>query len=340
MASSSKALAGDRDQCQPQRRPDSWRVAQVRCDTNSALLGNFDGSSNGTLLLAGGLGGPGVSANPGKFTYWSNSGGTLNDSSNFFALDIHRVAATRTSGAVKIYVNGVQTGSGSGASATVSQPIVVGNLAPSGNLYYLEGLMAEVFVYPSALTPAQLSTIDASESAAFPGAGFEVPYNGAACVQFGGAEHIAMGNILNYECTQSWTAFAAIQLYAGGQAQIIFTNVPPPASGAISPAMRSGFLAASSFPASSTTRASATWCRSTAARISGDGKKHFVAVSYDGSGTAAGVKLYVDGVLETMTTEYDALSGSSSASAGTKSLDRPAAGGGLHPLRNSWSRPG
>ena len=40
-----------------------------------------------------------------------------------------------------------------------------------------------------------------------------------------------------------------------------------------------------------------------------DGKFHVVAASYDGSSTAAGVKIYVDGVKETTTTEYDYLNG-------------------------------
>ncbi len=38
-----------------------------------------------------------------------------------------------------------------------------------------------------------------------------------------------------------------------------------------------------------------------------DGKKHFVAASYDGSSTAAGVKMYVDGVPETTTILADVL---------------------------------
>lgn len=42
-----------------------------------------------------------------------------------------------------------------------------------------------------------------------------------------------------------------------------------------------------------------------------DGKWHVVAATYDGSGLAAGVNIYVDGVLETMTVEHDGLAGHS-----------------------------
>lgn len=42
-----------------------------------------------------------------------------------------------------------------------------------------------------------------------------------------------------------------------------------------------------------------------------DGNRHYVWGTYDGSKTAAGCKLYVDGVLESMTVERDTLSGSS-----------------------------
>lgn len=42
-----------------------------------------------------------------------------------------------------------------------------------------------------------------------------------------------------------------------------------------------------------------------------DGNSHQLVVTYSGSKTAAGLKLYVDGVLETMTTDTDGLTGSS-----------------------------
>ena len=61
--------------------------------------------------------------------------------------------------------------------------------------------------------PVRLA-IDANQAVAFPDTGFLPPYNGTSCVQFGLSEQIAFGNILNYEYTQPWTAWGAIQMYA------------------------------------------------------------------------------------------------------------------------------
>ena len=95
-----------------------------------------------------------------------------------------------------------------------------------------EGLIGEVFVYASALTDPVRLGIDANQALAFPDTTFATPYNGAACVQFGLNEQISFGNILNYERTQPWTAWGAIQMYgvsppaiAGG---IVFSNVTAP----------------------------------------------------------------------------------------------------------------
>ena len=52
----------------------------------------------------------------------------------------------------------------------------------------------------------------------FPSTGFQNYYNGSTALQFGQANYLLFGNILNFEYAQAWTMYAALQLYsiAGG----------------------------------------------------------------------------------------------------------------------------
>jgi Concanavalin A-like lectin/glucanases superfamily len=127
--------------------------------------------------------------------------------------------------------------------------------------------------------------------------------------------YISFGNILQYEYTQPWTVIAAINLLhypnngTSGVTGIIFTTVPSHLAG--------------SFPGYELwVNGSGLLHSRILSEVSGfigkygttnlaDGKWHVVAATYDGSGLASGLNLYVDGVLETMTTESDNLGGHS-----------------------------
>jgi hypothetical protein len=116
------------------------------------------------------------------------------------------------------------------------------------------------------------------------------------------------GNVLQYERTQPWTAMAAIKMFSKPpEANIIFTNVlaGKPYSGYEFWVDVSGFLhvrminnIADNYigKVGTTNVCDSTW--------------HFVAATYDGSSLAAGVNIYLDGVLQPMTTESDSLTGS------------------------------
>jgi hypothetical protein len=116
------------------------------------------------------------------------------------------------------------------------------------------------------------------------------------------------GNVLQYERTQPWTAMAAIKMFSKPpEANIIFTNVlaGKPYSGYEFWVDWNGFLhvriinnIANNYigKVGTTNVCDSTW--------------HFVAATYDGSSSAAGVNIYLDGVLQPMTTESNSLTGS------------------------------
>jgi Concanavalin A-like lectin/glucanases superfamily len=134
-------------------------------------------------------------------------------------------------------------------------------------------------------------------------------YVGDTCFNATGASSgFVCGNVLQYERTQPWTVMAAIKMFSKPpEANIIFTNVlaGKPYSGYEFWVDASGFLHVRIInnivnnyigKVGTTNVCDSTW--------------HFVAATYDGSSLAAGVKIYLDGVLQPMTTESDSLTGS------------------------------
>ena len=241
--------------------------------------------------------------------YWSNGGGFLGASgSNMVAHAPSRLVATRTSGSVNVYVNGTSAATATGASNTApTVGLMLGGY--NGNATF-SGMFAEVFVYSSALSGASLASIDANEGATWGDLGFETPYSGASSVQFGVNQVVSLGNVLDYERTQPWTVFAAIQLYNNPNSvgQVIFSNVP--ASGPPYPGYELWIDTSGHLRVRLINNQPSNYLDVSGTTNVVDGKKHFVSASYDGSSTAAGVKMYVDGVPETTTILADVLSAS------------------------------
>lgn len=128
---------------------------------------------------------------------------------------------------------------------------------------------------------------------------------------------IVYGDVLDYEYTQPWTAIAAVCLLGcpnsnhNGVSGLIFTNVTAgtPFTGYEMWVDGNGFLTVRIINTTLT-----SFIDLHGSTFLPDGKWHVVAGSYDGSGLAAGVKLYVDGVAETITILSDNLTGSIIAS--------------------------
>ena len=211
-----------------------------------------------------------------------------------------------------LYQNGASVGSGAGSNGASTAPFAIGYW-PAYSIPF-EGLIGEVYLYSSALSSANRTSIDTSESRYFASTGFATPYSGASVVQFGPGEDCSAGHVLDFEHTQPFTAFAAIQMYNMPNTEsVIIDNDDPGNNYAGYQLVVNGPSLFSSYGGRLLLRLMnnvfSTHIDVVGSTNVADGKKHFVAVSYDGSGLAAGVKLYVDGVQETMTTLSDTLSG-------------------------------
>jgi Concanavalin A-like lectin/glucanases superfamily len=118
------------------------------------------------------------------------------------------------------------------------------------------------------------------------------------------------GNVLQYERTQPWTVMAAIKMFSkppSGEANIIFTNVLAglPYSGYEFWVDPNGFLHVRMINDIANNYLGKVGTTNVC-----DSNWHFVAATYDGSSLAAGVNIYLDGVLQPMTTESNTLTGS------------------------------
>ena len=291
-------------------------VGQSMTDIVSMPMAQFDGTNGWFLTFNGSGSSITVGSNPGVFQYFTTNGSSaVRDTGRYYART-NRYAAKRLSGTGAIYVNGAQTATGTAANNAASTAKLA--LGSNGDgTFPFTGLISEVFVYASTgatdpLTDANRLAIDASQSAYFADTGFSTPYSGASCVEFGISEAIVCGNVLAYERTASWTAFAAVQLYATlSTGSVFYTNVPNSGTGGPFPGhemwvdnlghirirLISNIAAGNYAGVIGTTNIV-------------DGKKHMIAYSYDGSSLVAGVKVYIDGNLETTTVEHDALTAS------------------------------
>ena len=280
-------------------------VTQLNSDNGQVPMGCIDGSDGWAFFYNGVAGGPGP--NPGKNVYYATkagSGAQIAGTFDMFTKMPTRMVTTRASGALKIYANGTLGGSGTVAGTNIgtsTEVFKIGTYAHFGLNF--EGLIGEVYLYSSALTDPVRLAIDANQAAAFPDTGFLPPYNGTAAVQFGFNQQISFGNILNYERTQPWTAWSAIQMYgvsppavAGG---IVFSNVTAPSDptfpGYEMWVDKQGFLRVRVIHDASVFNMIGL----IGSVFLADGKQHMVAATYDGSSLIAGIKMYIDGVLDT-----------------------------------------
>lgn len=133
------------------------------------------------------------------------------------------------------------------------------------------------------------------------------PYAGEGSLLFGSGDTVNLGSVLDYEKTQPWTVMVAVRVTGkAGLASVIFSNVkdsPYPGyefwitpAGKLSVRLINDINSSYVGVVGTTDIADSSW--------------HMVAASYDGSATAAGVKIFIDGVEETTSVESDNLTGS------------------------------
>lgn len=127
---------------------------------------------------------------------------------------------------------------------------------------------------------------------------------------------ISYGNVLTYEYTQPWTFIVAACLLnapqsgISGVSGIFATNVPNPANSAF-PGYEFWVNGNGNPHVRIINNIGSHFIGVYAPTNVADGLWHVFAASYDGSGLAAGVRIYIDGVLQTTTIEKDTLGGNS-----------------------------
>ena len=288
---------------------------QVNCNNAGSPLECWDTSLGWAIYLNG--------SGPGNVsTIYDGNANGFHDSSNMLAGSLHQIAVTRASGAGKIFVDGAQTATGSPTNGASTGPLCIGSYQASA--FPFHGLISEVYLYPNALTPTQIAAINANEVATFPPTGFQNFYNGSTALQFGQANYLLFGNILNYGYTQSWTLYAAIQMFSvsglaeAGIGADIDHNTGPTFCGWLVSAILTGAAGGANPPGAPCVRLIHNLNASQHLMVEGQetlctGGYRLLTVTYDasvgGGGKAAGVKVYIDGVLKTLSTISDTLGG-------------------------------
>jgi Concanavalin A-like lectin/glucanases superfamily len=239
------------------------------------------------------------------------------DTSNLLAGSLHQVAITRASGNTNYYVDNAITKTITTSSSNSTANAFIGSF--QGSAFPFQGMISDLYIYTSALSNTQLSTIYNNELLAIPPTGFQNYYNGKCAIQAEIAAPITFGNVLEFEFTQPWTMYAAVQvLHPGGITEAgIISNIDH--SNDLFQGYFFGMLSSVGTPfvvGALTVRLINSIPANQAFEIQGsksiiDGKIHCVVATYDGSGLAAGVKLYIDGVEDTVDIVSDTLGGNS-----------------------------
>ena len=287
-------------------------IGASMCAFSSIPISDWDGSNNGWFFWLNGAGGTSqiVGPNPGAFaTYSTNGSSHVQDTTNYLG-DGYRFVSKRASGVGTVYVNGTQTATGSlPNNSTTPGPFAIGSFTTFG--YAFVGIISEVYVYASAISDTDRNAIEASQAIAFPDPGFGTPYSGTSGILSNPQQQpaIVCGDVLAFERTESWTVYCAVQMWLFPDvAAVIYTNVPNSTDNSypgheyfIDTIGRMRVRIIHNIGANNYISVIGTTNLI-------DGKKHMLTYTYDGSSTAAGVKIYVDGVPEVPTIESDALS--------------------------------
>lgn len=177
------------------------------------------------------------------------------------------------------------------------------------------GNLRRLVVWPRKLNAADLMLVTTNPFA---------PLKGTASALIRSGQKILLNSAgkaaLNWDRTQAWSVLFAIRkatvpgdgAHPGSDAHVIFSNVAAPGTsyrGWEAYFDVSGRVVIRIMSAAFGTSVGTNYLERRSTNNICDDKVHIVCITYDGSSTAAGVKVYVDGVAETMTTARDTLTG-------------------------------
>jgi len=195
-------------------------------------------------------------------------------------------------------------------NANTTQEIYIGAMNNGGSpVYNANAAVRAVALYNTVLTDAQVLAV----CRAIPGSPVVAPVN----FGLGGSStnYADLGNVLDYEYTQAWSCGVTFRrnFVASKYADILFTNVT---ANAPYPGYEFFILGNVLCVRIINSTSAPHYIEVVGSTNVLDGQIHRAWATYDGSGTAAGVKIYLDGALETLVVNVNNLAGNSIVAAG------------------------
>lgn len=275
-------------------------VAEISGGNNTAAYGILSMSSGGpdSIMIANG----------------PNNGGTM-DSYNGTSIPgpVTGVDFTKLATFAASYDNaGAINDATAGVIATAAKnfsAITAAQLGSYAGASLWPGRIRSIPIYTGALAANYLKNMS------WPGV-WNKPFNGNTAVNFNGSGWIGCGNTLAsyFKSNAAWSMVAGGMLPSIGSIAVLFTNVSqtgaPPWYGHECYVNTNGKLRVSIFGGWAGGAATTNLIQVDGSTVI-DSKWHAIGVTYDGSGLASGIKIYIDGVPDTLTTNFDNLTGAS-----------------------------
>lgn len=265
------------------------------------LVSEIKGATNG---VNGGIVAFGIGVDAPLFQTTANNGRNFKNA-GAISLDSTASAIWSNDNTIASWMNGagraVVINGGLATDANViSSPSVVQIGGDGVGAFILTGFMKNLAIYPRVFTTREMLNV-----------GMPTPFPNSNALVFTNGANVNVGNNLLYDRTQAWSGLVAVNVRGLGNGGVIFTTVSA-ASGAL-PGYEMVISSAGNFYVRIIHDNSANQSVYVSANGTNlqDSKWHMLGASYDGSSTAAGVTLYIDGVAQTPTVIQDTLTASS-----------------------------
>jgi hypothetical protein len=288
----------------------STTVRMFSGTTNTAWLSALGSTSNWTTYQS--------NTNSVAVTATAGYGGWMMD--KYRALSnpsgLHAAIAYGTNGSTRYVVAGNGTVQSDSNPPTTNTTYYLGS--QTGSSSFVNGFISRFAIWSSQLASGAMAPLTANLQEMQNGQGY-VSYTNTSSSQGAGQNtfYVDIGQNLEYEYTQAWTfmaSFTQTKATPGSTTTILFSNVNtsphfPGYECWINSANKLNVRIINTFDGA------AKYIDVSGSTVLADGRPHEVACTYSGSGTAAGVGLYIDGVAETLTTNKDSLGASTIVSA-------------------------
>ncbi|HJQ15926.1 MAG TPA: LamG-like jellyroll fold domain-containing protein [Allosphingosinicella sp.] len=285
-------------------------------------------SSYGADAVGWGLWSGGSSAS-GKLQYYSNTKGGASSATTTTTVDGFQQSyiVTRTSGAIAFYLNGAADGTATGhGNGSSTGTLRIGGQYDNALTSRSRMLLSEIIIYNRAISAAEIASISANHASYY---GTKTPTatpaasEGASGLKFITNGRVSLGNNFLFTTASTWSTRTPIRMR--GRPNLVGSGATNDYASIIWSSAASSPYPCHELWIDHRGLLRVRIINNIATSFLGvvgsinivDDADHVVWATYDGSGAAAGVKLYVDGVLDTNTiVESDSLAGNSTTSPG------------------------